>query len=176
MQSMGRRWTHQQILKNVHRMHVADLNGDFSVTKHTNVRGLARGLQVLRALNAMESGRATSQQVSDAIGLHRTTVRRLLETIRRGVRSTQCVGRQLSPDARRPFAERRLHGRRTHCDHRPADHGSDVPASRVAIRPDDARRRRNGHPRDGAWVQSAIVSSVDGRPGHCQVDGEAAVK
>ncbi|MGF6963924.1 IclR family mhp operon transcriptional activator [Paraburkholderia sp. WC7.3g] len=48
---------------------------------YTNVRGLARGLQVLRALNAMESGRATSQQISDAIGLHRTTVRRLLETL-----------------------------------------------------------------------------------------------
>ncbi|SAK93589.1 DNA-binding transcriptional activator MhpR [Caballeronia hypogeia] len=29
----------------------------------------------------MESGRATSQQISDAIGLHRTTVRRLLETL-----------------------------------------------------------------------------------------------
>ena len=51
------------------------------MTKYTNVRGLARGLQVLRALNAMESGRATSQQISDAIGLHRTTVRRLLETL-----------------------------------------------------------------------------------------------
>jgi IclR family mhp operon transcriptional activator len=53
----------------------------FNVTKHTNVRGLARGLQVLRALNAVESGRATSQQISDAIGLHRTTVHRLLETM-----------------------------------------------------------------------------------------------
>nr|WP_218900974.1 DNA-binding transcriptional regulator [Paraburkholderia bryophila] len=42
---------------------------------------MARGLQVLRALNAMESGRATSQQISDATGLHRTTVRRLLETL-----------------------------------------------------------------------------------------------
>lgn len=51
------------------------------MTKYTNVRGLARGLQVLRALNSIESGRATSQQISDAIGLHRTTVRRLLETL-----------------------------------------------------------------------------------------------
>ncbi|MFM0593790.1 DNA-binding transcriptional regulator [Paraburkholderia dilworthii] len=51
------------------------------MTTYTNVRGLARGLQVLRALNAMESGRATSQQISDATGLHRTTVRRLLETL-----------------------------------------------------------------------------------------------
>ncbi|WP_026163886.1 DNA-binding transcriptional regulator [Cupriavidus neocaledonicus] len=51
------------------------------MSKYANVRGLSRGLQVLRALNAMENGRATSQQLSDATGLHRTTVRRLLETL-----------------------------------------------------------------------------------------------
>lgn len=51
------------------------------MAKYTNVRGLARGLQVLRALNAMDNGRATSQQLSEATGLHRTTVRRLLETM-----------------------------------------------------------------------------------------------
>jgi IclR family mhp operon transcriptional activator len=51
------------------------------VTTYTNVRGLARGLQVLKALNAMENGRATSQQIADITGLHRTTVRRLLETL-----------------------------------------------------------------------------------------------
>ena len=51
------------------------------MANYTNVRGLARGLEVLRALNAMESGRATSQQISDLTGLHRTTVRRLLETL-----------------------------------------------------------------------------------------------
>jgi IclR family mhp operon transcriptional activator len=38
-------------------------------------------LQVLQALNSMESGRATSQQISDLTGLHRTTARRLLETL-----------------------------------------------------------------------------------------------
>ncbi|MFJ3056228.1 DNA-binding transcriptional regulator [Herbaspirillum sp. NPDC087042] len=48
---------------------------------YTNVRGLARGLQVLKALNSMEGGRATSQEISDLTGLHRTTVRRLLETL-----------------------------------------------------------------------------------------------
>jgi len=37
---------------------------------------LARGLQVLKALNAMENGRATSQQIAAITGLHRTTVRR----------------------------------------------------------------------------------------------------
>ena len=51
------------------------------MTKYTSVRGLARGLEVLRALNSMESGRATSQQISDITGLHRTTARRLLETL-----------------------------------------------------------------------------------------------
>lgn len=51
------------------------------MTHYTNVRGLSRGLQVLQALNAMDSGRATSQQISDLTGLHRTTVRRLLETL-----------------------------------------------------------------------------------------------
>lgn len=51
------------------------------MAKYTNVRGLARGLQVLRALNATDSGRATSQQISDMTGLHRTTARRLLETL-----------------------------------------------------------------------------------------------
>ena len=51
------------------------------MTKYTSVRGLARGLQVLQALNSMDSGRATSQQISDLTGLHRTTARRLLETL-----------------------------------------------------------------------------------------------
>ena len=51
------------------------------MTTYTNVRGLARGLQVLKALNAMENGRATSQQIAAITGLHRTTVRRLLETL-----------------------------------------------------------------------------------------------
>ncbi len=51
------------------------------MTKYTNVRGLSRGLQVLQALNSMESGRATSQQISELTGLHRTTARRLLETL-----------------------------------------------------------------------------------------------
>lgn len=51
------------------------------MTTYTNVRGLSRGLQVLRALNEMEDGRATSQQIAERTGLHRTTVRRLLETL-----------------------------------------------------------------------------------------------
>jgi IclR family mhp operon transcriptional activator len=62
-------------------MHIVELKGVFQVTTYTNVRGLARGLEVLKALNAMEDGRATSQQIADLTGLHRTTVRRLLETL-----------------------------------------------------------------------------------------------
>ncbi|MFM0038426.1 DNA-binding transcriptional regulator [Paraburkholderia strydomiana] len=51
------------------------------MTKYTSVRGLSRGLQVLQALNLLDSGRATSQQISELTGLHRTTARRLLETL-----------------------------------------------------------------------------------------------
>ncbi|MEK7885820.1 DNA-binding transcriptional regulator [Burkholderia contaminans] len=54
------------------------------MSKYANVRGLSRGLQVLQALNALENGRATSQQLSEVTGLHRTTVRRLLETLVEG--------------------------------------------------------------------------------------------
>lgn len=61
-------------------MHIVDSKNYF-MSKYPNVRGLSRGLLVLRALNAMERGRATPQQLSEATGLHRTTVRRLLETL-----------------------------------------------------------------------------------------------
>jgi IclR family mhp operon transcriptional activator len=45
------------------------------------VRGLSRGLELLRALNTLPSGRATSSELAKLIGLHRTTVRRMLETL-----------------------------------------------------------------------------------------------
>jgi IclR family mhp operon transcriptional activator len=45
------------------------------------VRGLSRGLALLRALNTAASGRATSSELSKLTGLHRTTVRRMLETL-----------------------------------------------------------------------------------------------
>jgi IclR family mhp operon transcriptional activator len=48
---------------------------------YASVRGLSRGLTVLKALNRMESGRGTALQLSELTGLHRTTVRRLLETL-----------------------------------------------------------------------------------------------
>ncbi|OBZ97544.1 hypothetical protein ADU59_00585 (plasmid) [Pararhizobium polonicum] len=45
------------------------------------VQGLSRGLSVLRALNQAEGGWASVRELSQATGLHRTTVRRLLETL-----------------------------------------------------------------------------------------------
>lgn len=45
------------------------------------VRGLTRGLDLLRALNSQEGGRSTLAQLAQVTGLHRTTVRRLLETL-----------------------------------------------------------------------------------------------
>ncbi|MGT2490553.1 helix-turn-helix domain-containing protein [Cupriavidus basilensis] len=55
---------------------------------------------MLKALNRMESGRGTALQLSELTGLHRTTVRRLLETlIAEGYVRRSESGRQLSPDA-----------------------------------------------------------------------------
>ena len=48
---------------------------------YKRVQGLSRGLAVLRALNRLEGGWASIRELSDATGLHRTTVRRLLETL-----------------------------------------------------------------------------------------------
>jgi IclR family mhp operon transcriptional activator len=50
-------------------------------SQYKAVRGLTRGLDLLRALNASGSGRATSSELSKLTGLHRTTVRRMLETL-----------------------------------------------------------------------------------------------
>lgn len=45
------------------------------------VRGLTRGLELITALNAAPTGRATSSELSLLTGMHRTTVRRMLETL-----------------------------------------------------------------------------------------------
>ncbi|MDB5840154.1 MAG: Mhp operon transcriptional activator [Herminiimonas sp.] len=52
-----------------------------SGAQYKSVRGLIRGLELLRALNTVEKGRATSNELGKLTGLHRTTVRRLLETL-----------------------------------------------------------------------------------------------
>ncbi len=51
------------------------------LTEYRQVQGLARGLFVLNMLNRAPEGRASVRQLSDMSGLHRTTVRRLLETM-----------------------------------------------------------------------------------------------
>ena len=49
---------------------------------YKDVRSLARGLSVLRALNRAPGGQASTTALAQACGVHRTTVKRLLETLR----------------------------------------------------------------------------------------------
>ena len=55
---------------------------DAETALYREVRGLSRGLAVLRALNAMPGGIGGVAELARAVGLHRTTVKRLLETLR----------------------------------------------------------------------------------------------
>lgn len=55
---------------------------DLQAAPYREVRGLSRGLAVLRALNAMPGGIGSVAEVARISGLHRTTVKRLLETLR----------------------------------------------------------------------------------------------
>jgi IclR family mhp operon transcriptional activator len=50
--------------------------------QYKTVRGLTRGLAVLRALNQSPGGIATITALAQACSMHRTTVKRLLETLR----------------------------------------------------------------------------------------------
>jgi IclR family mhp operon transcriptional activator len=50
--------------------------------EYKEVRGLVRGIAVLRALNRMPAGIGSITALAEASGLHRTTVKRLLETLR----------------------------------------------------------------------------------------------
>jgi IclR family mhp operon transcriptional activator len=54
---------------------------DAATARYRPVQGLARGLELLKALNRMAGGRSTINALTEATGLHRTTVRRLLETL-----------------------------------------------------------------------------------------------
>jgi IclR family transcriptional regulator, mhp operon transcriptional activator len=58
------------------------LAGDPDPSLYREVRGLSRGLAVLRALNAMPGGIGGVLELARVTGLHRTTVKRLLETLR----------------------------------------------------------------------------------------------
>jgi IclR family mhp operon transcriptional activator len=53
-----------------------------SATAYKEVRGLSRGLQLLKALNAAPGGIASTTELGKACGMHRTTVKRLMETLR----------------------------------------------------------------------------------------------
>ncbi|MFZ0842150.1 MAG: helix-turn-helix domain-containing protein [Xanthobacteraceae bacterium] len=53
-----------------------------SSAQYSRVQGLERGLEVLRALNASTGGRNSVIRLSTETGLHRTTVKRLLETLK----------------------------------------------------------------------------------------------
>ena len=52
-----------------------------SGAEYRHVQALERGFSVLTALNRAEEGRATTRELSERTHLHRTTVRRLLETL-----------------------------------------------------------------------------------------------
>ncbi|MFZ2859003.1 DNA-binding transcriptional regulator [Acidovorax sp.] len=51
-------------------------------SQYKDVRSLARGLDVLKALNSASGGMATTTELAEVCGMHRTTVKRLLETLR----------------------------------------------------------------------------------------------
>lgn len=53
-----------------------------SDNNYKEVRGLTRGLQLLKALNASPGGIATTTELGRACSMHRTTVKRLMETLR----------------------------------------------------------------------------------------------
>jgi IclR family mhp operon transcriptional activator len=63
-----------------------------------HVQGLSRGLAILHAINLSPEGWASIADLSAMTGLHRTTVRRLLETlqaegyVRRSVPPTTATG------------------------------------------------------------------------------------
>lgn len=54
---------------------------DAARTEYALVRGLTRGLDVLRALNRTPGGRSSVAELARVTSIHRTTVRRLLETL-----------------------------------------------------------------------------------------------
>ncbi len=61
-------------------MDARSVPGDPSI--YREVRGLSRGLSVLRALNALPGGIGGVVELARITGLHRTTVKRLLETMK----------------------------------------------------------------------------------------------
>jgi len=73
--------------EDVHCVHTAHIRGKIGLMApndltYKQVQGLSRGLAVLKVLSQSEHGRAALTDISAATHLHRTTVRRLLETLR----------------------------------------------------------------------------------------------
>ncbi len=74
-------------MPNVHQVHNVVLTIEMSInmqnneqTEYKTVRGLTRGLMLLNMLNKLDGG-ASVGLLAELSGLHRTTVRRLLETL-----------------------------------------------------------------------------------------------
>ena len=51
-------------------------------SQYKDVRSLVRGLDILKALNRCAGGMSSTSELADACGVHRTTVKRILETLR----------------------------------------------------------------------------------------------
>ena len=78
-------------LANVHNMHNTVFNHEYSDSEssmrpssgasYRPVQGLSRGLAILREISLSANGWASIADLSIATGLHRTTVRRMLETL-----------------------------------------------------------------------------------------------
>jgi IclR family mhp operon transcriptional activator len=84
-------WWTTKTLASVHQVHKLDLENGVSMseTEYKAVRGLMRGLALINGLNRFDGG-ATTAQLAEQSGLHRTTVRRLLETLQaEGVRRSE---------------------------------------------------------------------------------------
>ena len=86
---------------NVHQVHNVVLTIEMSInmqnneqTEYKTVRGLTRGLMLLNMLNRLDGG-ASVGLLAELSGLHRTTVRRLLETLQ----DEGYVRRSLSDDS-----------------------------------------------------------------------------
>jgi IclR family mhp operon transcriptional activator len=51
-------------------------------SQYKDVRSLVRGLDILKALNRCPGGMSSTSDLAEACGVHRTTVKRILETLR----------------------------------------------------------------------------------------------
>ncbi|CAM3828514.1 DNA-binding transcriptional regulator [Pseudomonas sp. S 311-6] len=60
---------------------VEDWDGAEEASSYRPIESLRRGLEILLCLNQALGGRASIKEISAATGLHRTTVRRMLETL-----------------------------------------------------------------------------------------------